>query len=203
MKKLTGILLLSLVGITLAACSSGDETAKEKSGTATQKTVETSNNENTSSTDTEELEEGVAARNKYTVNWSEDWHDVNFKITDVSVVEYNDEQAIAALDTTFIAGVKFVITNNSDHKISTYPDQGKLVINGKQYDANMFVSDDVGGEVMNGSSIEGVVAYPLKDIASVDDVKEIRVVWSANDFDSGDMTDTGKDFDIPLQLTTN
>lgn len=200
MKKVLSLGLVALFSVGLAACGSNDDSKKEKNGTATPKTEETSAKESSSSSEGEALEEGVAARNKYTVSWSEDWHDVNFKITDVSVVEYDDEQATAALDTNFIAGVKFVITNNSDHKISTYPDQGKLVINGKQYDANMMVSDNVGGEVMNGSSVEGVVAYPLKDIESVDDVKEIRVVWSASDFDSGNMDDTGKDFDVPLQL---
>lgn len=202
MKKVLSLGLVALFSVSLAACEGGgnDDSKKEKNGTATPKTEETSAKESSSSSEGEALEEGVAARNKYTVSWSEDWHDVNFKITDVSVVEYDDEQATAALDTNFIAGVKFVITNNSDHKISTYPDQGKLVINGKQYDANMMVSDNVGGEVMNGSSVEGVVAYPLKDIESVDDVKEIRVVWSASDFDSGNMDDTGKDFDVPLQL---
>lgn len=209
MKKIVGLGLVFFATLSLAACGDSGKTT-EKKGTATQKTEETtsakkSDTESSSSVDEkgealEELPDGVDARNTFTVDWSEDWHDVNFKITDISVAQYSDEEIINAMDAEFMIGVKFVITNSSDHKITTYPDQGKVVINGKQADSNMFVSDDVGGEIMNGSSVEGVVVYPLKDIASVDDVKEVRVVWNATDFDSGNMDDTGKDFDVPLQL---
>lgn len=209
MKKIVGLSLVIFATLSLAACGDSGKTT-EKKGTATQKTEETtsakeSDTAASSSVDEkgealEELPDGVDARNTFTVDWSEDWHDVNFKITDISVVQYSDEEIINAMDADFMIGVKFVIINNSDHKITTYPDQGKVVINGKQADSNMFVSDDVGGEIMNGSSVEGVVVYPLKDITSVDDVKEVRVVWNATDFDSGNMDDTGKDFDVPLQL---
>lgn len=205
MKKVFSLGIVLLASITLASCGDSSKNT-EKTGAATAKTETSASAESTSvsssSNERNELEEGVAARNKFDANWSETWHDMTFSITQVSAVEFTDAEATNYMDTKYAVGVNFVIENNSDHKISTYPDQGKVVINGKQYEADMFVSDDVGADVMNGSKIEGAVVYPLSDndFTSIDDIKEIRVVWTAYDSETEDYNDMNKDFDVTLEL---
>lgn len=199
MKKFKLLITLGLCGLVLGACG---EKAVEEKGTA--KPVEQVEKVESSSAvveSKEELGEDVVARSVYDTDWNEEWHDTNFSIEEVSIVETSDEDVIEYAGGKFLLGINFNIKNDGDHTISTYPDQGKAIINGKQYDADMLVSENVGGDVVHGSMIEGMVVFAVPELESVDELKEVRVTWSANDFDeSSDLDDTTKDFDVTLEL---
>lgn len=200
MKKVKLLLALGVCGLVLGAC--GDKAVEEKGNATEVKESEVSSVESESVAEiAEELPEGVEARNVFTTDWSEEWHDTTFKISDVSVVKYTEEEAVEFTDSEYLLGVNFSIQNNGDHAISTYPDQGIAIINGKQYDADMMLSDSIGGDIIDGSTVEGMVIFAVPDLTTVDDVKELRLTWPANDYDDiTDIDDTDKDFDITLEL---
>lgn len=201
MKKMKLLVALGICGLVLGAC--GEDKVEEKGNATPVEESESSAVESVESSEesAEALPEGVEARSVYATDWSESWHDTTFKITEVSVVQYNDQEAIEFTDSEFMVGVNFEIKNDGDHAISTYPDQGIAVINGKQYDSDMLLSDSVGGDVVNGSMIEGMVIFAVPDIESVDALNELRLTWTANDFeDLENFEDTTKDFDVTLQL---
>jgi len=198
MKKVKLLVALGVCGLVLGAC--GDKKVEEKGNATAVKESEVSSVESAAES-SKELPEGVEARTLFSTDWTEDWHDTTFKITEVSVVQYSDPEAIEFTDSEYMVGVNFSIQNNGDHAISAYPDQGIAIINGKQYDADMMLSDSIGGDIIDGSTVEGVVVFAVPDLTSVDDVTELRLTWPADDFeDTTNMDDTSKDFDVTLEL---
>lgn len=200
MTKFKLLVALGICGLVLAAC--GEKPVEENgSATAVTESEISSSVEPVAESTAEELPEGVEARSIYTTDWSEDWHNTNFKITEVSVVQYNQAEAIEFTDSEYMVGVNFLIQNNGDHAITAYPDQGIAVINGKQYDADMLLSDSIGGDIIDGSTVEGMVIFAVPDLTSVDDLTKLRLTWPANDYnDITDIDDTDKDFDVTLEL---
>lgn len=200
MNKLKALVLLGFCGFALAAC--GEEKAVEEKGSATPvEQVEKEESSSAVAESKEELGKDVVARSVYSTNWSEEWHDTTFSIKEVSIVETSDKDVIEYAGGKFLLGVNFEVKNDGDHTISTYPDQGKVIVKGKQYNADMLVSESVGGEVVHGSMIDGMVVFAVPDLESVDDLKDVRIAWSASDFnDTENMDDTSKDFDVTLEL---
>lgn len=199
MKKFKLLVALGLCGLVLGAC--GEKAVEEKGTAKPVEQVEKAESSSDVAESKEELGKDVVARSVYDTDWNEEWHDTKFSIKEVSIVETSDKDVIEYAGGKFLLGVNFEVKNDGDHTISTYPDQGIAIINGKQYNADMLVSESVGGDVVHGSMIEGMVVFAVPDLKSVDELKEVRVTWSANDFeDTSDMDDTTKDFDVTLEL---
>lgn len=87
--------------------------------------------------------------------------------------------------------VRMTIANNGQDSVTTYPDQGKLIIGKKQFDANIFASDNLGGEILSGVEKEGEVIFYV-DVEDLEAVDEVRMVWTANFM---------QDHDVTLKLT--
>ncbi len=43
----------------------------------------------------------------------------------------------------------------------TYPDQATMVVEGQQIEAEMFLSDSIGGEILSGVTKEGIVTFSV------------------------------------------
>lgn len=111
----------------------------------------------------------------YAIEWSDDKSGV---ITTISHAVIEEREDVIEGGTYNLMGVHFKLQNQSDKPLTTYPDQGKLVIGETQIDSNMFASDSLGGELLNGATKEGYVAFKLPSTINADELSEIRLVWS-------------------------
>ena len=135
--------------------------------------------------------------------WSEDFNGLKLDIQKVVLTDKapttEDENAKASA-----VGVKFRIENMSDHKFTTYPDQAILVTStGEQIDMpDMWISDDVGGDIHEGVIKEGNVIWYLER-GQAEAVEWIKLEWNATDSaleDASDYENAYKTFSVKLEL---
>lgn len=107
--------------------------------------------------------------------------------------------AQTALDSGAVALVNLSIeVNNTTGKtISIYPDQGTLVVGNEQVDADLWLSDSVGGDFMAGIMKEGGVVFLVMRTES-DAISHVRYMVDAPSENFDRLADTGYDFDIAL-----
>ncbi|AHI40555.1 hypothetical protein [Enterococcus faecalis] len=197
MKKsiLLGLILAS--ALSLGACSNNKEDATQGSAK-----LRASSKSEESSTLTQEEKIPTVNRAEYTVSFSEDWQGLKTSISKVIIAELSkSEMENQKLENKYVAQVYFKIENTSDKDFNVYPDQGTLVIEGQQIDADMWFSDDLGGEILHGVTKEGLVTFSIPKISNVDNVPNIRLIWRAN-FDTDNYNEeSSKDFDVSFDLT--
>lgn len=211
MKKIFKIVLMCVSALILmSACTnSSNKSVKETKGTASEKQEkikEQNTNENESETFNEEPEKEdtsnlVTERAEYTSDFSEEWNGLVTKIYKVVLAELTDEeQEELNADSKYIVQVYLNIQNNGDKDISTFPDQGTLVIQGQQVDASLF-STDLGGEIMKGVTKDDFVTFFVPKLENMAQINEIRLKWNSH-FDSDDYNeDDFKEHDVTLQLS--
>lgn len=119
--------------------------------------------------------------------WSDDFRGLETSINSVSVhLEGN-------------AVIIWMTINNTteDNTFTTYPTQGYLVTDdGKQYDADIVQSSNLGGEIVSRAEKDGDIVF-LTDYKDIQNLSEIRLVWSATD--SSDYEKKEYDIKIPLK----
>lgn len=211
MKKVVMLGAFGLSLLLISGCSSSGNQANVSKGSATVASISTESSQTeikeTSETienleDETEGQDGIIAIGDYSAEWSESWNGLDFKIDRVAIAKMTDEEVESqGLENNYVVFVNYIITNNGDRDFNTYPEQGVLVIEGQQVDAQYFGSDDIGGEIMQGVTKEGAVLYSVKDIQDVTAVKDIRLKWSA-DYDTDNWEeDYHKEFDVSFDLT--
>ncbi|MEC2275450.1 hypothetical protein ACFVIX_22620 [Bacillus subtilis] len=178
-------LILAIIGFSfMSKPNEGLDTTEEQS-------VSSANIEPMDS-DTQEVDDEDDSTAHHNVNWSKQVQGTSFNIDQVSVVkEPMDSGAQGAI------AVHFVIDNESEKDISTFPNQGTLLTNTKeQIDASLLLSEDVGGEIMSGAKKEGFVLYPIKKLNDPNDIKSIRVKWDL--WPDKDVSTNVHEFDVTL-----
>jgi Domain of unknown function (DUF4352) len=89
--------------------------------------------------------------------------------------DYDGKQAII---------VDVVLKNTGDKDYNVYPDQGTLVLStGEQVEADMILSESVGGELYKGGTKKGTVFFVLSDTADVKEVSSFNYVFPIDDGD--------------------
>ena len=196
--KIKAILMTALAALVLAAC--GEDAAKSEL--------------NANDTDKAEAKVGASADKKVAksediwtyyedAKWSEDFNGLKLDIQKVVLTDKaptsDDENAKASA-----VGVKFRIENTSDHMFTTYPDQAVLVTStGEQIDMpDMWISDDVGGDIHEGVIKEGNVIWYLER-GQAEAVEWIKLEWNATDTaleDASDYENAYKTFSVKLDL---
>jgi len=141
-------------------------------------------------------------RAEYSANFSEEWNGLTTNINKGVIVELSDDEIeMQGLENKYDVQVYFEITNNSDMDFDTYPDQATMVVEGQQIEAEMFLSDSIGGEILSGVTKEGMVTFSVPKIEDVSNVSKIRLKWSASyDIENYDENNY-KDFDVTFDLT--
>ena len=135
----------------LSACSSPEDkkTVTQGSATAQTESIVESSAENTTESSTVESNSATVDRAEYSANFSEDWNGLTTNINKVVIVELSDDEIeMQGLENKYAVQVYFEITNNSDMDFDTYPDQATMVVEGQQIEAEMFLSDSIGGEIL-------------------------------------------------------
>lgn len=90
-----------------------------------------------------------------------------------------------------------LVENSTDDTISIYPDQGIITTNtGEQIDADLFLSDSVGGEFIGMVKKDGEVFF-MSD-SDVEDIKEINLMIDAAHDE--DYENVGDDIKMSFEL---
>ncbi|WP_462406750.1 hypothetical protein [Gracilibacillus sp. Marseille-QA3620] len=195
-----GTLLLSL-GI-LTACG-GNEATKELEENDTEKSEAKVN-----SSDSENKEEATKEEDIWTyyedADWEGTWEGLKFTIQKAVVsdkapmVDDNGKEV-----TSSAVGVKMKIENTTADKIyTTYPDQATLVTStGEQVEADMWLSDNLGGEIHEGVIKEGNIIFYLER-GKAEEIDWIKLTWSNSyeDPDGNYDNDLYDDQEVKLEL---
>lgn len=204
MKKVHLGVFIGINLLLLSACSSPEDgkTVTQGSATAQTESIVESSAENTTESSTVESNNATVDRAEYSANFSEDWNGLTTNINKVVIVELSDDEIeMQGLENKYAVQVYFEITNNSDMDFDTYPDQATMVVEGQQIEAEMFLSDSIGGEILSGVTKEGIVTFSVPKIEDVSNVSNIRLKWSASYDTENYDEDNYKDFDVTFDLT--
>ncbi len=102
-----------------------------------------------------------------------------------------------------VVGVKFMLENTSDHKFDTYPDQAELVTStGEQIEADMVLSDNIGGTIDKGVIKEGDVFFYLER-GEIDEIDWIKLEWMSTDLKAQEEEDWDNEYmnhEVELEL---
>ena len=105
--------------------------------------------------------------------------------------------------TSSAVGVKMKIENTTADKIyTTYPDQATLVTStGEQVEADMWLSDNLGGEIHEGVIKEGNIIFYLER-GKAEEIDWIKLTWSNSyeDPDGNYDNDLYDDQEVKLEL---
>ncbi|WP_102271321.1 DUF4352 domain-containing protein [Cytobacillus massiliigabonensis] len=170
--------IITVILLLLSACSTQDIETSSKLAEVENEKVEKSEEENDII---------------YKVGWSDDKSGVITTIDHVVIEEQEDTLNGETFNALF---VHFKIQNTADEPLTTYPNQGKLVIGETQISADMLGSDDIGGELLNEVTKEGYIAFALPENIKADALGEIRLVWSHY----ADLLNDNK-YDVTLKLS--
>jgi len=207
MKKFLSFLVVGLLSMMMmAACatdSATDELEKNDDNKAEAKTGDESTPTEEESAESEKEEE-AKAEDVWTyyenAKWSDDYNGLKMEIQKAVVTDkaptVEDENANASA-----VGVKFRMENTTDGKFTFYPDQAVLVTStGEQIDMpDMFVSDNLGGEIDKGVIKEGNIIWYLER-GEAESIEWIKLSFSGHQGPEDDFESEIKEYEIELQL---
>lgn len=202
MKKFSFISLMAVFMLILAACGENEAT-KELDAKDTEK-AEAKTEENASESKKDESEEDEDIWTYYEdANWEGTWEGLKFTIQK-AVVSDKAPQIVDGEEIIGSAvGVKMQVENTTADKVyTTYPDQATLVTStGEQVEADMWVSDDLGGDIHEGVIKEGNVIFYLER-GNAEAIEWIKLTWSNSysDPDGNYENDQYQDQEVKLQL---
>lgn len=196
MKKL---LIGASLALLLAACGNEVSSIKQdESEKAKAKTEETS----ASSSKNESAEKKADIWTYYNdAKWSDNFNGLKTEIQKVVVSDKAPGMDDDGNDiTTSAVGAKFKIENTTDGKFTTYPDQATLVTStGEQVDADMAISDSLGGEIDKGVIKEGDVVFYL-DRGEADKITWVKLKWDVHTGADDDLDGESKTYEVELKL---
>ncbi|WP_069366318.1 hypothetical protein [Salisediminibacterium beveridgei] len=89
------------------------------------------------------------------------------------------------------------VENTSDEDIMFYADQAEIATStGEQLQADMWLSDHLGGDMMGNTSSSGTIFFVLEN-SNAEDVEDVRITWSAPN--NEDFESIGEDVDITVE----
>jgi len=204
MKKIITASFALLLAFSLAACSSTPSIQESDD----EKVEPKVNSEETSSKEEVDVDSKVKEEDVWTyyedATHEDTWEGLTTKIEKVVVSDkapgFDDEQN--EIETSAV-GIKFTIENTTEDKIyTTYPDQATLVTStGEQIEADMFLSDHLGGEIHEGVVKQGDVFFYLERGAA-SEIEWVKLEWSSSydDPEGNYDNDLYNDHSVKLQL---
>jgi hypothetical protein len=136
--------------------------------------------EETTEGETEETELGVLTTHSQTLDINESQENGPFTITllNANLAELEPSEMYADFfdhDVVTLVGLEVEVQNTTSDTNSIYPDQGTIVTNtGNQVDADLFFSDDVGGDFLGEVTKSGTVFFFFDgDTESIENVRYV------------------------------
>ncbi len=200
MKKFVYFLLAGAMSIMLVGCGT-DGAVKELEKNDTEKAqAKTSSDSSKEKSSKEEAKEDDIWTYYENAKWSDDYNGLKMEIQKAVVTNkaptMDDENANASA-----VGVKFKMENTTDGKFTFYPDQAVLVTStGEQIEMpDMWVSDNIGGEIDKGVIKEGNIIWYLER-GKADEIEWIKLEFSGHQGPEDDFESETKDYEIELKL---
>lgn len=188
-----------LLGGVLTACNDAPEINGENSEA---KTGENATKKVDAKPEKEEEKEADIWTYYDDANWSDDFNGLQMEIQKVVVTENAPTAEDEGAEESAV-GMKFRMENTTDHKFEAYPDQATLVTStGEQIEADMFLSDNIGGEIDKGVIKEGDVLFYLER-GEAEAVEWVKFEWFVTDVEldeSGDYDNSMKTIEVELEL---
>ena len=206
-KRFSGMFTLLLIVGVLVACGGvdeieSDEKAKAKTGEeATPASTETDEEETDENESDEQDDEEIADTEDpddiwtyyEDATWEDDFAGLVTKIEKVTTTDKGPNIETDEEDADVI-GVKFTVENTTEHKFDTYPDQATLVTStGEQVDAEMLLSDHIGGTIDKGVIKEGDVFFYLER-GEVDSIEWVKLEWMTTDLEAQENEDWDNEY---------
>lgn len=192
MRKIILLLLASIFTLALIGCNDSNDVNKDEKSNQ----EESSNKENKKdSKEDENIEESEIG--KLTIEHKDKDLDENAKSGPINIninavqishleVEEDQQYLFDDREEVTVIALKISVENTSEDTMGIYPDQGTITTNaGDQIDADMFLSDSIGGDFYGEVKKEGDVVFILDTPAN--EIKEITYILDAahdEDFDS-------------------
>ena len=191
-----------LVGVSLAlllsACGNEVSTIKQDDNEKAK-----AKTEETSASSSEKKDESSSDIWTYYDNakWSDNFNGLKTEIQKVVVSDKAPGMDDDGNDIkTSAVGAKFKIENTTDGKFTTYPDQATLVTStGEQVDADMYISDSLGGEIDKGVIKEGDVVFYL-DRGEAHKITWVKLKWDVHTGADDDLDGESKTYEVELKL---
>jgi hypothetical protein len=184
MKKIASLLFVSLFLLFSTACGNEPDIKTNPDEEVDPKVAEDNEDNKSEEKDTAEKAEKDEDIWTYYENATaeESWEEMKFKIEKVVVsdkapkLDENGNEVIGSA-----VGVKMTVENtSSDKKYTTYPDQATLVTStGEQVDADLWVSDDVGGDFYEGVVKQGNIIFYLER-GNAADITWVKLIWNSS-----------------------
>lgn len=138
---------------------------------------------------------------KHKTDWSDSsWAGVQTSIDNINVGKFDGDYEDS--DGTTLQGLIGVHFNVSspDYDVKIYPNQGTLTTNdGQQIDADIYESDDVGGDLLKGAKKDGWVYFFIPNMQNATDITSVRIIFTGNNYGDDDFAyDTHKDYDTGI-----
>lgn len=105
---------------------------------------------------------------------------INISAVQIAVLEPSEDfkEMFDGKDKTTIATIEMTVENTSEDDMAIYPDQGTLTTDtGKQANAEIFMSDEVGGDFFGKITKEGNVIFQIDGEA--EDISELTLIIDA------------------------
>lgn len=122
---------------------------------------------------------------------------IEMLLEDEETSDWFQEYADEGVQTVGALGIE--VENLTDQIVSIYPDQGVVLVGNEQVDTDLWLSDDVGGDMNPGILKDGAVVFMLERSVP-EDISTVRYqVDAAFDEDYDDISDAGYDFTLDLK----
>lgn len=186
-KKIKNVLAVGTIALLLTACGGKTNEVKnepEKENKTNAETNVESNKKSDSSlgkVDESEVGRIEVIKEKKNINDVFESGPIKLKITDLQISKVNPKPNYKSIfndkDEVTSVVVAVEVENTSNETISFYPDQGTLVTNTKeQKEADLFLSDDVGGDFIGQVIKKGNIVFVLDSKA--DEINNLKFVLS-------------------------
>ncbi|WP_173918679.1 hypothetical protein [Halobacillus sp. Marseille-Q1614] len=207
MNKYYQFLIIGIVVLVLSACG-GNEAKEELNANDDEQAEAKVNESGTEEAAAAEKDNGEASEEEDIWTYYDDaeatdtFEDVTFTIQKIAVsdeapmIDDNGDEVNSSA-----VGVKMQVENTSDSKVyTTYPDQTTLVTStGEQVEADMLVSDHLGGEIHEGVIKEGQVVFYLER-GHAADIEWVKLTWSSSYEDPDGNYEKDKYYDHEVKI---
>lgn len=176
LKKITSLLAIGIIAISLVACS-GNGSKQSASGndqTKQQQNDNTSNKGQVYEVKGATTEDSNIVQTIKEVRVFDNMSDAvaSYGQSDLVINDENKDKVTVV--------VKFEIQNKNDFPINTYPCQATFITNtGEQVEADVIASESFDGEIFEGVTRDGYVLFNLNK-TKVDELKSFKMAWSTD-----------------------
>lgn len=143
----------------------------------------------------------LVADKSYSVTWSDNsWAGLNISVDKVDIIKVSGYKDYSDDEYQGFAVVHYNI-DNSQQDVTAYPEQADVSTNTGLQTSGNYEMEHFAGDLMKGTKTSGYAAYPLKELNDVNDIKSLRINFSASyETDNYDDDNSNHTYDFTLNL---